>query len=107
MVEYVTKWVEVELVESCIKEVASKFITIFGFPITLINDQGTHSVTETLKFLLEKFLTDHRKMIAYHPQANEEVEAFNKTLHKGLTKICGINKDDWDDKIPAILWAYR
>jgi hypothetical protein len=111
-VEYVTKWAEVEPVESCTKEVETKFIyeniiTRFGYPLTLINDQGTHFVNETIKVLLEKFLIDHRKMTAYHPQANGAVKSFNKTLHKGLTKICGINKYDWDDKIPAILWAYR
>ena len=46
-VEYVIKWVEVEPVHSCTKEVATKFIyeniiTRFGCPLTLISDQGTH-----------------------------------------------------------------
>jgi hypothetical protein len=22
-------------------------------------------------------------------------------------KICGLDRDDWDDKVPTILWAYR
>ena len=30
-----------------------------------------------------------------------------KTLTKGLTKICNADKDDWDEKKPAVLWAYR
>ena len=44
-VEYVTKWEEAEPVDTCSSEIATKFIyeniiTIFGCPITLINDQG-------------------------------------------------------------------
>jgi hypothetical protein len=49
----------------------------------------------------------YRKTIAYHPQANGVIESFNKTLHKGLKKTCELDRDDWDDKIPATLWAYR
>jgi transposase InsO family protein len=100
----VTKWVEVEPVETFTKEVITKFIyeniiTRFGCPLTLINDRGTHFVNETIQVLLKKFLIDHRRTITYHPQANGVVEAFNKTLYKGLTKICDIENNDWDDKL--------
>jgi transposase InsO family protein len=111
-VEYVTKWEEAKPVESCTKEVAAKFIykdviIRFGCPLTLINDHGTHFVNETIKFILDFFLIDHIKTTTYHPQENGAVESFNKTLHKGLTNICGINNYVWDDKIHAVLWAYR
>jgi transposase InsO family protein len=108
----VTKWVEVEPVESCTKEVAVKFIyeniiIRFGCPLTLIRDQGTHFVNETIRILLVKIFINHIRTTAYHPQANRAVESFNKMLHKGLTNMCSINKDDWDEKIHAVLWAYR
>ena len=112
VLEYVTKWEEAKPIHSCTKEVATKFIyekiiTRFRCPLNLISDQGTHFINQTIETLLKEFLIDHHKTSAYHPQANGVVESFNKTLTKGLTKICNIDKYDWDDNVPAIPWAYR
>jgi hypothetical protein len=57
-VKYLTKWEEEEPVENCTKETMTKFIyenivTRFGYPLTLINDQGTHFVNGTIEILLK------------------------------------------------------
>ena len=98
-----TKWAEEKLVPSCTKEVAANFIyeniiTRFGCPLTLISDQGTHFINQTIETLLKKFLIDNHRTSAYHPQANGAIEYFNKTLTKGLTKIYSMVKDDWMTK---------
>jgi hypothetical protein len=70
IIQYLTKWAEEEPVESCKKETAVKFIyenivTIFGCPLTIINDQGTHFINGAIQILLNKFMIDNRKTLAY------------------------------------------
>ena len=91
VVEYVTKWTEAEAIESCSKEVAAKFIyvniiAIFGCPITLIIDKGTHLINQTIETIMKEYMIDHCKSSSYHPQANGAIESFNKGSHQRLNQ---------------------
>jgi hypothetical protein len=57
--------------------------------------------------LSEEFAVHHQKRTHYHPQVNGTVEDFSKIFETTLMNIFIVNRNDWDLRVPAVLWAYR
>eukprot|EP00253_Pinus_taeda_P012405 PITA_12405 len=82
-------------------------LTWFGCPKFLMSDHGTHFLNETISVITEEFQIYHQEGTPYHLKANGTVEAFDKILETTLTKICSSQRNDWDLRIPTMLWAYQ
>jgi transposase InsO family protein len=50
---------------------------------------------------------DKLRTTAYKPSTNGRVESFLRTLNAMLGKVVQNNQRDWDERLPAILAAYR
>jgi hypothetical protein len=72
-----------------------------------MRDQDTHFINNTIHTMIEEFEVHHQKSTLYPPRANGTVEAFNNIMENALTNIFNANRDKWDLKVPALLWAYR
>jgi transposase InsO family protein len=95
------------LTDTAARFIFENIIIRFGCPGSLTSYQGAHFISSTIKNITMDFLIQHHKRNPYHLQGNETIEAFNKILERGLTKLCCANQEDWHDRVPTVLWAYR
>jgi predicted aspartyl protease len=83
------------------------FVFKYGVPRRLITDQGVHFANEVMKKVTDILGTNHIQTSAYHPQANGLVERFNGTFHPQLGKLYNAELNNWDDYLPAVIYAYN
>jgi hypothetical protein len=110
-IDYFTKWPEARAIPEATAKEVSKFIfediiCRHGCPEKILSDRGSHFNNQLIRALMEKFQIKHGFSTPYHPKTNGLVEGFNKTLCESLARL-GNKDDEWDEKIPAVLFAYR
>ncbi|XP_030840557.1 uncharacterized protein LOC100889000 isoform X3 [Strongylocentrotus purpuratus] len=111
LTDYFSKWAEAAPIPNKEAKTIAQFLhqvmLRFGFVDRLITDQGREFNNELVTSLLKFSGTRHCVSSAYHPQTNGLVERFNQTLICALQKVTNEECNDWDEKIDAILFAYR
>ena len=70
-------------------------------------DGGTHFYNKLVDKVLQNYGVRHQTSLAYHPQANGQVEVSNHELKSILQKTVNSSRKDWSKKIDDALWAYR
>jgi len=111
-VDYASKRVEAKALCTNIAVVIKKFLyenifTRFGFPLTLVSDQGVHLINVAIEVLTTNFLMKHTSSTTYYLQGNDQVELTNKVIDTLLTKLVNEKQSDWDEHLHTILYAYR
>lgn len=84
-----------------------KFCTQFGFPYTILSDQGTEFTSCTLKEVNKLLAIKHKLCSPYHPESNGALERSHLTLKDYLR--CYVNKDsnNWDELLTFALFSYN
>ena len=108
-VDYLTKWPEVYPVpdHTIARLLVEEFIPRHGVPSELLSNRGTAFLSKLMADVYE--LTGIHKLntTAYHPQTDGLVERFHRTLTNMLAKVVDQSGDNWDAKLPYVLFAYR
>lgn len=111
-VDYATKWVEAKLVakireKETVEFLMESIIFRFGIPRIIVTDNGTQFVGETFTNALAQLKIKHIKSSVAYPQANRQVEVYNRTILQGLKKRVEEIPRCWVDELPNVLWSYR
>ena len=86
-----------------VQHVCSKF----GFPDTLITDQGSEFTGTDFVDVIDCSPTEHRLSSARHPQTNGQVERFNGVLSQYLRLFRNSEHSDWEKFVPYGVYAYN
>ena len=72
-----------------------------------MTDQGRKFESELFLELTKWLEIDKLRTTAYQPSTNGPVERFHRTWNSMLGKVVNEAQRNWDDKLPALLAAYR
>ena len=110
-VDYYSRYPEVEIIYKTdaanITRKLRKLFCRYGAPEAIVTDNGPQfRKNPVFKALMKEFGVHHRKVTPYHPEANGEVERFNRTLKKTIQAAIA-DHQNWRTVLENFLLAYR
>ena len=108
--DYFTKWAHVipmpNQTAPTITAELVKVFSMFGLPDILHFDQGRNFESALLRETLDSVGVKISRTTAYHPQGDEMVEMFNRSLLQML-QVYVQDQADWEHYLPLVLFPYR
>ncbi len=107
-----SKWVEAiptcnNSANTVARVVANQILPLWGAPIQIESDQGTHFTGQVMKQICQMLNIKQRFHIPYRPQSSGMVERANRTIKESISKQVAQHKNQWIDALPTVLTILR
>jgi hypothetical protein len=78
-----------------------------GLPSSIVGDRDARLTASQMRALCKSLEIQMKLSVAYHPQTDGQTEVFNRTLLALLRTAVNRYHSNWEDVIPACLYAYH
>ena len=111
-VDYFTKWAEAyalpnEEAATCMNALYQGFFSRFGLPTQLHSDQGRNFESKLVSELARLTGIRRTRTTPFHPRSDGQTERMNRTILAMLRATAQEHPENWPEKLPTILSAYR
>ncbi len=112
IIDKFSKWVEAiptrnNSANTVARVVANQILPLWGAPIQIESDQGTHFTGQVAKQICQMLNIKQRFHIPYRPQSSGMVERANRTIKESISKQVAQHKNQWIDALPTVLTILR
>ena len=112
IIDKFSKWVEViptrnNTANTVARVLANQIIPLWGAPMQIESDQGTHFTGQVTKDLCKMLNIKQKFHVPYRPQSSGMVERVNRTIKEGITKQMAQHQNRWTEALPTVLTVLR
>ncbi len=112
IIDKFSKWVEAiptrnNSANTVARVVANQILPLWGAPIQIESDQGTHFTGQVMKQICQMLNIKQRFHVPYRPQSSGMVERANRTIKESISKQVAQHKNQWIDALPTVLTILR
>ena len=91
--------------ERIVRLLCEEVVPLFGAPEALLTDRGANLLSRLMLDVCALLGTKKLNVTAYHPECDDMIERFNRTLKSMLRKRSAQYGAQWDKHLAAALWG--
>jgi len=85
----------------------SRWVTQHGTPLSILSDQGGEFCSALFRECCKLMDSWKMRTTPFHPRCNGLTERLNQTIERMLSAFVAEHQEDWDERLPFVMMAYR